>query len=357
MRASVVGIGQWFPEHVRENSEWSEDFIERSRQRAGDRTLVDILAGDADPCQQIAARHLAREASDPFLGTTRRRVAELQTTASQAEAHAARAALHDAGVEADEVDVILSWAIVPDRISPSNACRVGYELKARRAWCMGIDAACASVVTGLNMAASMIEAGRAHTVVLTQSHWVTRAMPMLHPASPNLGDGAAALVVRATERAGIRTTFAVTEGEYCDAVTWCRGKTPEADPPWWQPGDSFYLGSLDSEAAQALMRDTVRVGVDTVRELMGRARAPVESLDVLAAIQPRRWVPAAIAEGLGLDPHRAPQTFDEYAHLGGAGVVVNLLAARDAGLLKRGARVALYAQGAGFTRAAALLEW
>jgi 3-oxoacyl-[acyl-carrier-protein] synthase III len=80
-------------------------------------------------------------------------------------------------------------------------------------------------------------------------------------------------------------------------------------------------------------------------------------VNVLATVQPRRWVPAAIAEGLGLAAERAPQTFDEYAHLGGVGVLVNLLAARDAGLLQRGACVALYAQGAGFTRAAALLEW
>jgi 3-oxoacyl-[acyl-carrier-protein] synthase III len=78
---------------------------------------------------------------------------------------------------------------------------------------------------------------------------------------------------------------------------------------------------------------------------------------VLACVQPRRWVPTAIAEGLGLDPARAPQTFDEYAHLGAVGVITNLVAARDAGRLRRGATVALYAQGAGFTRSAALLRW
>ena len=49
--------------------------------------------------------------------------------------------------------------------------------------------------------------------------------------------------------------------------------------------------------------------------------------------------------------------FDEYAHLGGVGVVANLLAARAGGALDPGARVVLYAQGAGFTRAAALLSW
>jgi 3-oxoacyl-[acyl-carrier-protein] synthase-3 len=345
------------PERVRENSDWPLEFVEQSRARLGDRTLIDIPAGHADPCQLIAARYLAQEAGDPFLGTTRRRVAEPQMTGVEAEALAARAALQDASVDAKDVDAIFSWAIAPDRISPSNACRVAHEIGASRAWCMGVESACASVITQLTLAAALIEAGRAGAVLLIQSHCVTRAMPMLHPASPNVGDGAAAIVVCATERAGIRATHALTEGKYYDAVTWCRGKTPDADTPWWLPGPSFYIGSLNPGAARDLMQNTVRIAVDTIRELMQRAREPLDGIDVLAAVQPRRWVPAAIAEGLGLDIRRAPQTFDEYAHLGGAGVVTNLIAAREAGLLHRGARVALYAQGAGFTRAAALLEW
>jgi 3-oxoacyl-[acyl-carrier-protein] synthase III len=105
------------------------------------------------------------------------------------------------------------------------------------------------------------------------------------------------------------------------------------------------------------MQNTVRVGVQTVQELMDRAARPIGSVDVLACVQPRRWVPTAIAEGLGLDPARAPQTFDDYAHLGAVGVITNLVAARDAGRLRRDATVALYAQGAGFTRSAALLRW
>ena len=357
MRARVAGIGVWFPERIRENSEWPEEFRQRSAERSGDRTLVDIPTGEDDRFSRIATRHLTHESGDPFLGTTRRRISDERTSGRDAEAHAARAALEDAGVDAADVDVILSWAIVPDRIVPSNACHVGHAIGARRAWSMGVDAACASVVTQLTMAASLIESGRANTVLLTQSHWVTRAMPLMHPASPNVGDGAAAMVVRAAEGAGIHTTVAVTEGQHYDAVTWCRGRTREADPPWWEPGGAFYLGSLAPEAAQLLMRNTIGIGVGTVEDLMQRARMPVSSIDVLACVQPRRWVPGGIAEGLGLPEERAPQTFDEYAHLGGVGVVTNLLAARARGALIPGARVAIYAQGAGFTRAAALLTW
>ena len=78
---------------------------------------------------------------------------------------------------------------------------------------------------------------------------------------------------------------------------------------------------------------------------------------MLACVQPRRWIPHAIAEAAGIDPERAVETFAERAHLGACGVVVNLLAARAAGLVRPGVRIVLYGQGADFTRAAAFVEW
>jgi 3-oxoacyl-[acyl-carrier-protein] synthase III len=357
MKARVQGLGTWLPETVRENTAWTPEFIEKSRARAGDRTLVDIPMDDTDAFRRIAAGYLREEASDPFLGASRRRIAEDGISSSEAEAHAAERALCDAGVAAGDVDVILSWAIVPDRITPSNANRVAGLIGAKSAWAMGVDAACASIVTQLTIAASLIESGRARTVLLTQSHLVTRAFSMDHPASPNVGDGAAAVVVVASERPGILSTVAHTEAEYYDAVTWCRRRSKDHEPTWWAEGGPSYLGSLSPGAAQGLMQDTVRYGVETVQELLRAARCSVDELDVLASVQPRRWVPRAIAEGLGLDPSKAPQTFDEVAHLGAAGVVFNLLAARAEGRLPSGAKVALYAQGAGFIRASALLSW
>ena len=59
----------------------------------------------------------------------------------------------------------------------------------------------------------------------------------------------------------------------------------------------------------------------------------------------------------GIDVERAPQTYDRLAHVGGCGVVTNLIEARERGLLHDGATVALYAQGAGFTRSVALVRW
>jgi 3-oxoacyl-[acyl-carrier-protein] synthase III len=105
------------------------------------------------------------------------------------------------------------------------------------------------------------------------------------------------------------------------------------------------------------MRDTVSIGARTVRELAAVEGFDPERIDVLCSVQPRGFIPRAIAEGLALRPDAAPDTYERYAHLGGVGPVVNLISARERGLLREGARVVMYAQGAGFTRSAVSIVW
>jgi 3-oxoacyl-[acyl-carrier-protein] synthase-3 len=358
MYARIAGLGRWFPEGVRRNQDWPDAFRVASQKRQGDRTLVDVpTEGEPDPHREIVARCLAAESDDPFLGGKERRIAEPGTSSAAAEAWAAEAALRDAQVAPGEVDAILSWALVPDRLMPSNACRVAYTLGAKRAWASTVDAACASPIAQLSLAAALIESGRARTVLLTQSHLVSPTFPLMHPASPCVGDGATAMLVVASERPGILLTHAMTHGQDYDAVLWCRDKDPAQDPPWWEPGGAFFMGSHDQAATRQLMQDTVKVGATTVQELAERARFDIQEISVLASVQPRRWVPGAIAEGLGLSARVAPNTFERYAHLGGAGAVLNLLEARENGQLRPGALAVMYAQGAGFTRGAAAIRW
>jgi 3-oxoacyl-[acyl-carrier-protein] synthase III len=77
----------------------------------------------------------------------------------------------------------------------------------------------------------------------------------------------------------------------------------------------------------------------------------------LCTVQPASWYQAAIADELGLPPERVPSTQARLAHVGAAGVVANLIEARDRALLRDGAPVILFAHGAGITRYAALLRW
>jgi 3-oxoacyl-[acyl-carrier-protein] synthase-3 len=358
MHARIAGLGQWFPERVRHNQDWPDAFRAASQKRQGDRTLVDVPSeGETDLHREIVARCLAAENDDPFLGGRERRIAEPGASSAAAEASAAEAALRDAGGAPADVDANISWALVPDRLMPSNACRVAHLLGAERAWASTLDAACESPIAQLTVAAALIESGRARAVLLTQSHLVSPIFPLMHPASPCVGDGATAMVVLASEQPGILLTHAMTHGEDYAAVVWCRDKDPGRDVSWWEPGGAFFMGSHDQEATRRLMQDTVRLGATTVQELAARARFPVSDIEVLASIQPRGWVPGAIAEGLRLPVRVAPNTYERFAHLGGAGPVANLLKAREDGSLRPGALAVMYAQGAGFTRGAAAIRW
>jgi 3-oxoacyl-[acyl-carrier-protein] synthase-3 len=354
MNAAIAGLGEWLPETVRKNDAWPAEFT-TARAAGEDRVLADVSARQSDdPCDVIVARHLAQEAGDPFLGSARRRVADDRMTACEAEAHAARAALKDAQVEARDVDVIMAYAAVPDHISPPSAPRVAHLIGATRAYAPGVHVACASAIVQLELAAALIESRRARTVLLTQSFLMTRAFPLAHPASPNIGDAATAIVVRASSHRGVIATHAVTSGEYYDAVLWRRRGE---ESRWFEAGGAMSLSTNDGAAARKLIQNTVRFGSQTVRELMDKARTPMRELTVLCSVQPRRWVPGALAEVLGLDAARAPDTFLDRAHLGACGVVTNLIEARRRGLVGEGSLIALYGQGAGFTRAAGLMRW
>ena len=84
---------------------------------------------------------------------------------------------------------------------------------------------------------------------------------------------------------------------------------------------------------------------------------PLDAIAAIATIQPLVWYTAAVADGLGISGHRVPSTYTRFAHIGGAGVIANLIEARRSGLLYDGAPVVLYAHGAGVTRYGGLLRW
>jgi 3-oxoacyl-[acyl-carrier-protein] synthase-3 len=354
MTISIVGIGTWLPETVRTNDAWPPAFAERLR--GGDRTFNDIPPSEDPESAAIVARDLAHEANDPFIGAKVRRVADPTMTAPEAEARAGMAALRDAGALPGDVDLVLSYAIAPDAIGPVNPAAVAHRVGAKRAVALGIEAACATTMVQLDVARAYITAGLANTVLLTQSHLLLRAMPMEHPATPGLGDGASALVVARGNGFAIRSTFSVTHGEEAESVCWVRSQDVATEPPWWKAGNDFRLGSRAPERVKWLMRDTVSYGADTIRSAADRGSTPVARLGVIASVQPRGFIPGAIAERLGLPRSCAVTTYDQIAHLGACGPVFNLLRARDDDRTPPGTLVAMYGQGAGFTRAAAILE-
>src|SRR5690606_32298493 len=195
MNAWVAGVGAWYPDDVRRNADWPPEFGRTSL--GGDRLFNDIPRA-ADAASRITDEYLQAEVGDPFLGVRERRVCPPSISAVDAEVWAAERALADAGVRAEDVDVLLSYSVVPERLTPATGCAVAHRLCASRGLDFGMDAACATALVQRDEAASFIRTGRADTVLLSQSHLILRTYPMALPAAPELGDAATALVVRPT---------------------------------------------------------------------------------------------------------------------------------------------------------------
>ena len=353
MNAYILGLGEYHPEQTVGNEAWPAEFALRARA-TGDRTLIDIPQA-LDEAGRISAEYLAREELDPFLGATRRRIAPARLTSFDAEIIAARAALADAELDGSQVDFVLSYAITPERISPSNASPVAHAIGAHDAVALGVDTACASAITQIQLAHGLIASGQARNVLLTQSHILNRAFARMHPASPGLGDCATAFVMGTRPRYRVLALHSRTHGEFFDSVTWTRGRRAEHDQ-WWKTGEDFYIGSCKPEGAKYLMQETVAYGARTVREVLSKAGLDVERVGTFVSVQPRGWIPFAIARCLGLPAEATVCSYDEYAHLGGCGPVVNLIRAREQQRFGTGGLVAVYAQGAGYTRGAILLD-
>jgi len=125
----------------------------------------------------------------------RRRVAPSERTSDIATI-AARRALDDAGLEPDDVDLVLVATMSQDELTPNTAPLVAHALGAAHAGAYDIGAACTGWLAGLAQAAALVEAGRARRVLLVGADTLTRMTDFDDPmVAPLFGDGAAAAVV------------------------------------------------------------------------------------------------------------------------------------------------------------------
>lgn len=357
-KAGIIGFASWFPEERRKNNEWPQAFVDNfknKRMKEELKTFVDLNIEDTNSA--LVIEYLKTEMDDPFFGTVERRVAPKSLGAVDAETLVAKKVLQKVGLPSSKLDVIISYSSLPDKILPSGSNAVAHNIQAKNAHCMTVDTSCASTLSHIIVGKAMIESGAAKYVLLVQSHIVLKSWPMMHPASPNVGDCATAIVMGAIDNHNTVGSYALSHGEHYNSVMYVRGKSEE-DVPWWQPSDkSFYLGSHDSQKAKELILNTLHAGKDTIEKALATTDHSVDDIDLLISVQPRKWVPGGIARALGLEADIAVQTFEKYAHLGPCGIVANLEEAETNNLLQPGKVVALYSQGAGFCTNSVILKW
>jgi 3-oxoacyl-[acyl-carrier-protein] synthase-3 len=277
--------------------------------------------------------------------------AEGQTTCDLAEG-AARAALESAGVQASEIELIVVGTTTPDLIFPSTACLLQHRIGANGCAAFDVNAACSGFIYALSVANSFIRAGTVKTALVVGAETLSRMLDWSDRATCVLfGDGAGAVVLKASEEPGVLSTHLHADGGFKELL--------------WNPvGVSVGFKPEEKNAGvRVLMQgsDVFKVAVKTldrvVEETLEANGLDRHAIDWLIPHQANLRIIEATAKRLDMPMERVIVTVDKHGNTSAGSVPLALDFAVRTGKIQRGQLLLLEAFGGGFTWGSALLRY
>lgn len=326
MRGSTItGIGRYVPQRVLTNAD-----LER---------VVDTTD------EWIVSRTGIRE----------RRVAEDREASSDLAYEAAQEALADAGVTAQELDLIIVGTATPDMLFPATACILQDRLGAKQAGAFDLSAACSSWVYAAAAAHGYVASGQADTVLVAGAETLSKIINWKDRDTCVLfGDSAGAVVVQACERGqGFLSFYLGADGAGSALISLPAGgsRTPASYESLER--NLHYLQMNGREVYKFAVRCIPKAIVEAVR----RADLAIEDVDWFIPHQANIRIIDAAAERLGQPKEKFFVNVERYGNTSAASVPVALYEAVTAGYIKEGDLAVLVAFGGGLTWASCALRW
>ena len=322
IRSVVRGTGSALPRRIMKNTDF-EGVVETSDEWIVQRT-------------GIRQRHIA---SDD------------ETTASLGEA-AARAALADAGLTPDDIDLVLVATSTPNNTFPATAVEIQNRLGMRHGFAFDMQAVCSGFVYAVTTADAYIRGGIAKRVLVIGSETFSRILDWNDRSTCVLfGDGAGALVLEAQQGEGTiadRGVLALSlrsDGAHKDKLYVDGG-----------PSTTGTVGHLRMEGRE-VFKHAVGMITDVIEATFGQAGITASDLDWFVPHQANKRIIDASAKKLGIEERKVVVTVDLHGNTSAASVPLALSIAAHDGRIKRGDLVLLEAMGGGFTWGAVLIRW
>lgn len=277
--------------------------------------------------------------------------ADGQTTCDLAEG-AARAALASAGVEVADIELIVVGTTTPDLIFPSTACLLQHRLGANGCAAFDVNAACSGFIFALSVADKFIRTGTFKTALVVGAETLSRMLDWSDRATCVLfGDGAGAVVLKASDEAGVISTHIHADGGYKELL-W----NPVGVSAGFKPGEK-------NAGVRVLMQgsDVFKVAVKTLDRVVDETLAAngleKHAIDWLIPHQANLRIIQATAKRLDMPMDRVIVTVDKHGNTSAGSVPLALDYAVRAGKIKRGQLLLLEAFGGGFTWGSALIRF
>ncbi len=304
-------------------------------------------------------------------GILQRHIAAAEQSTSDLAAAAAQACLHDSGVAADEVDLIVVATCTPDHIAPSVSCLVQEQLGCHKAAAFDVNAACSGFMYGYLTAAQFVGNGCYRNVLVIGADVLSKFIdPTDIKTFPLFGDGAAALLLQPSGHGvvtaaghsnrvprendpGVLGFQLGAEGSLGKSLLFPAGGSRQPITHQVLEAGAQYL-QMDG---RAVFKWAVQWIPQVINRLLLQCGMQTNDIDLFVLHQANSRIIDAAMEGLGIPPEKIWTNLQRYGNTCAASIPIALIEARDAGLLKPGANVLTCGFGAGLTWGAAILKW
>ena len=321
IRAQVAGVGHYLPERIVPNAEFEKTL---------DTTDEWIVSRSG-----IERRHFA---------------AEGQAT-SELAAHAAEAALADAGLQASDIDALIVATSTPDLTFPSAATMVQARLGMETGFAFDVQAVCAGFVYALANANALITSGTVRRVMVIGAETFSRILDWEDRATCVLfGDGAGALILEAAEGDGTpddRGVLSVdlhSDGRYRELLYVDGGVSTNS------------IGQLRMEGKEVFRHAVAKLAA-TAEAAMDKAGITAADVDWIVPHQANIRIIAGTAKKLGLPMEQVIVTVQDHGNTSAASIPLALSVGKAEGKIKRGNMVVTEAIGGGLAWGAVVLRW
>lgn len=317
MYSKITGTGGYLPERIMPNSEL-EALVDTSDEWIRTRT-------------GIKQRHIARED---------------ETTCDMAYA-AALNSIEAAGIDKNEIDLIIFATSTPDQIYPSTACFLQNRLGIKnQCAAFDIQAVCSGFVYALHIADKFIKTGAATCALVIGADCNSKILDWSDRTTCVLfGDGAGAAILKAAENPGVYHSRIHADGSYAGML----------QVPWGvcHPNAEPYVRMRGGE----VFKFAVIVMEEIVYDVLNAANMKMEDIDWLIPHQANQRIIAATAKKLNMPMSKVIMTVQDHGNTSAASIPLALDLGIRNGRIKPGELLLLEAVGGGFTWGAVLLRY
>jgi len=287
-------------------------------------------------------------------GIKERRIADKSQASSDLAINAAKDALKDAKLKAEDLDLIIVATITPDTQFPSTACWVQKALGAKKAACFDISAACAGYIYGITIAQQFIANGVYKnalvigTEVLSKiTDWTDRSTCVL------FGDGAGACVLAPVKENGIISTYLASDGNLGELLVLPGGGS--RNPATHQTVDEK-MHTIKMQGNE-VFKHAVKLLGEATKISLEKVGLSWEDIDCVIPHQANIRILLAMAKRIGVPEEKIFMNIARYGNMSSASTATALTEAFREGKIKKGDIVVLVAFGGGLVWGAIVIKW